>query len=119
MGGFGPSHQEPCVWQAGRVDAKYAGLRHAAMGHTSLTSATDREARGNSAQTAMDIGSIASVIEGDEERQQPQHAVWSLDETGWQVKGLQIEGRFDAQSVNFVKVGKGKRGMGGAVLQLR
>ena len=55
---------------SGKLDVsevEYTDLRQAVMMHTSLTSATSNGGRGNSSPTAMDIGSIASVVEGEEE----------------------------------------------------
>ena len=78
--------------------------------HTSFTSTTSHGDVGNSSPVAMDTGPIASVTDGEEEKQQPQQVVWSLDETGWPVdeEGWQVEGHFDEHSLNFVKGAKGE-----------
>ena len=55
---------------SGKADVStvgYTDIRQVVMGYTSPTSATGQGGRGNSAPTAMDIGSIASVADGEEE----------------------------------------------------
>ena len=92
----------------------YPDLKQAVNMHTNLVGATSSSNK--SSPTVMDIGAIATVIDGEEQqphqqRQQHQHMVWSLDETGWPVdeSGWRIDGYVDEQSLNSVKGGKRTR----------
>ncbi len=102
---------------SGKLDVDevlYCDLKQAVCSHTNLVGATSTRA-----PTAMDISSIATVIDGEE--RQPQHhptqphvyqpTICGVDEAGWPVdeEGWHVDGYFDEHTLNFVKGAKRKR----------
>ena len=90
MGIDGPKHTPSHV--SGKVDLEavaYQELRQAVMAYTNLVTSSGK---GNQS-TAMDIGSIESVLlENEGIEQQSPGTLWSLDESGWP-QWMRLDGR--------------------------